>query len=73
MLSRIRGVINNNRERVGMILIGIGLIWMMCVAGSDDYTSMRHVFIPMFPLAIKTAIGLLISGAGVRILNREEA
>ena len=69
MLSRIGREINNNRERIGMILVGIGFFWMMGVAGTDDYNTMQHIFTPVFPLIIKAAIGLLITGAGVLIIN----
>lgn len=69
MLSRIGRVINNNRERIGMILVGIGFFWMMGVAGTDDYNTMQHIFTPVLPLMIKAAFGLLITGAGIVILN----
>ena len=69
MLSRIGRVINNNRERIGMILVGIGFFWMMGVAGTDDYNTMQHIFTPVLPLIFKAAIGLLITGAGVVICN----
>lgn len=69
MLSRIGEVINNNRERIGMILVGIGFFWMMGVAGTDDYNTMQHIFTPVLPLIIKAAFGLLITGAGIVILN----
>jgi hypothetical protein len=52
-----------------MALIGIGFFWLMGVAGTDDFNTMQHVFNPVLPLVIKSAFGLLITGAGVRILN----
>ena len=69
MLSRIGRVIDRNRERIGMILFIIGVFWLMGVAGADDFNSMQHVFNPVLPLVMKTLLGLLITGAGVRILN----
>ena len=72
MLSRIGRVIDRNRERIGMILFIIGVFWMMGVAGADDFNTMQHVFNPVLPLVIKSAFGLLITGAGVRILNGGE-
>ena len=72
MLNRIGRVIDRNRERVGMILFIIGVFWMMGVAGADDFNTMQHVFNPVFPLVIKTLLGLLITGAGVGILNGGE-
>lgn len=72
MLSGIRRVIDKNRERIGMILFIIGVFWMMDVAGADDFNTMQHVFNPVLPLVIKSAFGLLITGAGVRILNGGE-
>lgn len=72
MLSRIGRVIDRNRERIGIILFIIGIFWMMGVAGADDLNTMQHVFNPVLPLVIKSAFGLLITGAGVRILNGGE-
>lgn len=72
MLSRIGRIIDRNRERIGMILFIIGVFWMMGVAGADDFNTMQHVFTPVLPLVVKSLIGLLIVGAGVRILNGGE-
>lgn len=72
MLSRIGRVITNHREGVGMALVAIGFFWLMGVAGTDDFNTMQHVFTPALPLIIKSVLGLLITGAGVRILNRGE-
>lgn len=72
MLSGIGRLIREHREGVGMALIGIGFFWMMGVAGADDFNTMQHVFNPVLPLVIKSAFGLLITGAGVRILNGGE-
>ena len=72
MLSRIGRIIDRNRERIGMILFIIGVFWMMGVAGADDFNTMQHVFNPVFPLVVKSLIGLLITGTGVKILNGGE-
>lgn len=72
MLSRIGRVIDNNRERIGLILIGIGIIWMLGVAGADDYNTMQHVFNSVVPLLIKAVLGLVVMGTGARILNGGE-
>ena len=72
MLSGIGRLIREHREGVGMALIGIGFFWLMGVAGTDDFNTMQHVFNPVLPLIIKSAFGLLITGAGVRILNGGE-
>lgn len=72
MLSRIGRVIDRNRERIGMILFIIGVFWMMGVAGADDFNTMQHIFTPVLPLMIKSLIGLLIAGTGVKILNGGE-
>lgn len=72
MLSGIGRLIREHREGVGMALIGIGFCWLMGVAGTDDFNTMQHVFNPVLPLVIKSAFGLLITGAGVRILNGGE-
>ena len=72
MLSRIGRVIDRNRERIGMLLFIIGVFWMMGVAGADDFNTMQHVFNPVLPLVVKSLIGLLIAGTGVRILNGGE-
>lgn len=72
MLSRIGRVITNHREGVGMVLVAIGFFWLMGVAGTDDFNTMQHVFTPVLPLIIKSVLGLLITGAGVRILNGGE-
>ena len=72
MLSRIGRVIINHRQGVGMALIGIGFFWLMGVAGADDFNTMPHVFNPVLPLVVKSLIGLLIAGAGVKILNGGE-
>ena len=72
MLSGIGRLIREHREGVGIALIGIGFFWLMGVAGTDDFNTMQHVFNPVLPLVIKSAFGLLITGAGVRILNGGE-
>ena len=72
MLSGIGRLIREHREGVGMALIGIGFFWLMGVAGTDDFNTMQHVFNPVLPLVIKSAFGILITGAGVRILNGGE-
>lgn len=72
MFSGIGRLIREHREGVGMALIGIGFFWLMGVAGTDDFNTMQHVFNPVLPLVIKSAFGLLITGAGVRILNGGE-
>lgn len=72
MLNRIGRVIERNRERIGMILFVIGVFWMMGVAGADDFNTMQHVFNPVLPLVVKSLIGLLIAGTGVKILNGGE-
>ena len=72
MLSRIGRMIADHREGVGMALVAIGFFWLMGVAGTDDFNTMQHVFNPVLPLIIKSVLGLLITGAGVRILNGGE-
>lgn len=72
MLNRIGRVIDRNRERIGMILFIIGVSWLMGVAGADDFNTMQHVFNPVLPLVVKSLIGLLIAGTGVKILNGGE-
>ena len=72
MLSKIGRVITNHREGVGMALVGIGFFWLMGVAGTDDFNTMQHVFNPVLPLIMKSLLGLLITGVGVRILNGGE-
>lgn len=69
MLSRIGRVIANHREGIGMFLVGIGFFWMMGVAGTDDYNTMRNIFTPVLPLIIKSAFGLLGMGLGVMLVN----
>ncbi len=69
MLSRIGRMINNHRQGVGMALIGIGFFWLMGVAGADDFNTMQHIFTPVFPLVVKTLLGLLIMGSGVMLTN----
>lgn len=69
MLSRIGRVIANHRYGIGMFLVGIGFFWMMGVAGTDDYNTMRHIFTPVLPLIIKSAFGLLEMGLGVMLVN----
>ena len=72
MLNGIGRLIREHREGVGMALIGIGFFWLMGVAGTDDFNTMQHVFNPVLPLIMKSLLGLLITGAGVRILNGGE-
>lgn len=72
MLSGIGRLIREHREGVGMALFGIGFFWLMGVVGTDDFNTMQHIFTPVLPLVIKSIIGLLITGAGVRILNGGE-
>ena len=72
MLNRIGRIIDRNRERIGMILFIIGVFWLMGVAGTDDFNTMQHIFTPVLPLMIKSLIGLLIAGTGVKILNGGE-
>ena len=72
MLSGIGRLIRKHREGVGMALFGIGFFWLMGVVGTDDFNTMQHIFTPVLPLAIKSVFGLLITGAGVRILNGGE-
>lgn len=72
MLSGIGRLIREHREGVGMALIGIGFFWLMGVAGADDFNTMQHVFNPVLPLVVKSLIGLLIAGTGVKILNGGE-
>ena len=67
MLSRIGRVINTHRQGVGTALIGIGLFWLMGVAGTDDFNTMQHIFTPIIPLVVKTLLGLLIMLSGVVI------
>lgn len=69
MLSRIGRVIINYRQGVGMALIGIGFFWLMGVAGADDFNTIQHVFNPVLPLVIKSLLGILIMGTGVRLTN----
>ena len=69
MLSRIGRVIDDHRERIAFVLIGFGILFLMGVAGADDYNTVRHIFTPLLPLVIKTAFGLLITALGVKILN----
>lgn len=61
MLSRL------NRETIGMALILIGIVFLMAVAGTDDYNTMMHVATPMISLVGKTAVGFGIIGAGAKI------
>ena len=72
MLSRIGRVISNHRQGVGMAFVGISFFWLMGVAGADDFNTMQHVFNPVLPLVVKSLIGLLIAGTGVKILNGGE-
>ena len=72
MLSGIGRLIRAHREGVGMALFGIGFFWLMGVVGTDDFNTMQHVFNPVLPLVVKSLIGLLIAGAGVKILNGGE-
>ena len=72
MLSGIGRLIRAHREGVGMALFGIGFFWLMGVVGTDDFNTMQHIFTPVLPLVIKSIIGLLITGTGVKILNGGE-
>ena len=72
MLSGIGRLIREHREGDGMAHIGLGFFWLMGVVGTDDFNTMQHIFTPVLPLVIKSAFGLLITGAGVRILNGGE-
>lgn len=70
MLNRIRKLISDHREMTGIILVGIGICWMMGVAGTDDYSVVaKHIYTPFLPLVIKAALGLLVTGSGVAVLN----
>ena len=65
MLSRIK----QHRIGIGMILIGVGFFWLMGIAGADDFNTMQHIFTPVLPLIVKSVVGLLFMGAGVRVLE----
>lgn len=69
MLSRIGRVIDNYRERVAFVLLGFGILFLMSVAGTDDYNTAQHIFTPLLPLVVKTGFGLLIMVLGVRVLK----
>lgn len=69
MLSRIGRVIEGHRERIAFALIGIGILFLMCIAGTDDFETTQRAYTPILPLVIKGTFGLLIMGSGVKILN----
>lgn len=69
MFSRIGRVIIDHREQIGIALVGIGFFWMMGVAGTDDYHTEIGIYDPLLPLVIKSALGLLVMGLGVVLLN----
>ena len=69
MLSRIRRLIEAHRESVGMAIVGIGLFWLLGVAGTDDFNVHFHHFAPLLSLMLETAAGLIVMIIGVRILN----
>lgn len=61
------------RQRIGMILIGIGFFFMMGIAGTDDFNTAHHVFTSVFPLIGKALIGLIGIGFGVFLLEGGES
>lgn len=69
MLSRIRRVICDHSEGIGLAFTGISFLWMIGVAGADDFNTMQHIFTPVLPLIIKSAFGLLGMGLGVMLVN----
>ena len=67
MLSRLRKVIN--KRRIGLILFGVSFFYLMGVAGTDDYNTALHIYTPLYMLVIKTLIGILFMGIGVKLVN----
>ena len=62
-------LIKQHRTGIGMMLIGVGFFWLMGIAGADDFNTMQHIFTPVLPLIVKSVVGLLFMGAGVRVLE----
>lgn len=69
MLSRIRRMIKTNRETVGMILVGFGLMWILFVAGVDDAAVLMGMFSSVWALIAKIAVGLAAAAQGVKLIN----
>lgn len=60
MLSRIGRII----ECIGFILVAVSFIWLVGVAGMDEYTAVSVII-------GKAVIGLLGMGLGVALMNRK--
>ena len=69
MFSRIGRVIFDHSEGIGLAFLGVSFFWLMGVAGADDFNTMQHIFTPVIPLIIKSALGLLGMGLGVVLVN----
>lgn len=69
MLSRIRRLIEDHNESVGMTLFGIGLVWILFVAGADECSLPGT---PLLPLVAKIALGLVAAAAGTKLIGSRE-
>ena len=52
------------RGKIGMVLIIVGLIWLVGIAGGDDYMVMNGTYIPFSTLVLRALfpIGLCLAG-----------
>ena len=52
------------RGKIGMVLIIVGLIWLVGIAGGDDYMVMNGTYIPFSTLVLRSLfpIGLCLAG-----------
>lgn len=59
MLSRIKRTVVRNRVQIGSFLLFTSILWLMGVAGADDFNMHYVVMTPILPLFCKAAVGLI--------------
>ena len=69
MFNYLRRFVFYHNEEIGFALILASVIWLMGVAGADDFNTMHHIYTPIFVLAAKSALGFLVMGLGLYMIN----
>ena len=52
------------REKISVVLVFMGFILLLGIAGGDDYQTMHGIYTPILPLVLKSLIPLGMLGIG---------
>lgn len=60
------------KSMIGMVFLGVGLLWVLGITGSGDVEVAQSVYSPVLPTMLEAAAGVPMMFVGMLLLNEME-